>query len=356
MGAEQDRSSLSSMAVPGIPLVTIGELGTEKSKQVTDSISTGKMSYSSSGSSQFSFSVSDPALKFHNNGYFVIRRQVRFDNTKWEIAAVDVNAKGLQTSSVDITCRTEAIQKIKRDKGAKNFGAISPTRFASQIAGTFGLGFFGEASPAKEAIIRTQNETTDESSWDVLRRLAGDLEFEVFEAKGVLFFASRNNLIEKQTSFDLLWPLNKDAKFPVYDLELRRSDDDPLGATFTCKVDRTNGTQISPGFRANVIGVPFYENPFMVDRVDYDLGSNENVSVSGATIEDTPDTGCETQTFKKGSKGVCVTRIQYAMKVNRTGTFDTATDKAVRAFQAANGLSVTGVVEAKTWAKIRANT
>lgn len=342
--------------MPTIPLITIGEIGSERSKQVTESTSTAKISYSTNGSSQFDFSVSDPDLDFHNNGYFVVRRQVRFDNTKWEITAVDVNAKSKGKTSVDVTCRTEAVQKIKRDKGAKDFGAISPTSFASQIAGKFGLGFFGEASPAKEAITRTQNERTDESSWDVLRRLANELEFEMFEAKGVLFFASRKRLIDAQPGADLFWPLRTNAVHPVYELELRRSDDDPLGATLTASVDRTNGIQLSPGFRVAVHGIAFYEQYFMIDRVDYDIGNEKPVKITAATLEDSEDTGCETKTFKRGSKGACVARIQYAMKVPKTGTFDAATERAVKAFQSANGLSPTGIVEEKTWAKIRAET
>ncbi len=344
------------MTQPKVPLIVIGEIGEERSKQVTESVSTAKISYASNGSSQFDFSVSDPNLEFNNNGYFVARRQVRFDSRLWEIAAIDVNAKGPGKTSVDVTCRSEAVQRIKRDKGAKNFGAISPTSFASQIAGKFGLDFYGEKSPAKEAITRTQNERTDESSWDVLRRLAGELEFELFEAKGVLFFASRKNLMFAQPSVKLEWPLNKDADLPVYDLTLRRSDDDPLGATFRAKVDRTNGTQLSPGFRADIYGIAFFEQPFMIDRVEYDVASNGEVSVSGATLDDPPDTGCETKTFQKGSTAYCVGRIQYAMRVPRTKVFDSATERAVKAFQTSVGLESTGIVDEKTWAKIRAET
>lgn len=342
--------------MPRVPLIRIGEIGAALSRDVTHSVSTAKISYSSTGSSQFDFSVSDPDLQFHNNGYFVLRRQVRFDGVNWEIAAVDVNMNSKGKTSVDVTCRSEAVQKLKRDKGSKNFGAISPTSFASQIAGKFGLDFYGEPSPAKEAITRTQSETQDESSWDVLRRLSSAIEFEMFEAKGVLFFASRENLIAKQRRIEVQWPLVPTAKFPVYDLEMRRSDDDPMGATFSAKFERTNGIELSPGFMVEFLGVPFFEQRFMIDRVEYEVASKKPVQVRGATLEDSSDTGCETKTFKRGSTGNCVRRIQYAMGVRRTGTFDKTLETKVKAFQSANGLSPTGVVDAKTWAKIRAET
>ena len=66
------------------------------------------------------------------------------------------------------------------------------------------------------------------------------------------------------------------------------------------------------------------------------------------------------KTLKKGSKGVQVKTLQalligYGYSVGNSGvdgSFGAATDKAVRAYQKANGLSVDGSVGPKTWAKL----
>lgn len=50
-----------------------------------------------------------------------------------------------------------------------------------------------------------------------------------------------------------------------------------------------------------------------------------------------------------GVSGKDVERVQRALKVNVSGRFDSATDKAVRAYQKRKGLSVDGVVGLKTW-------
>lgn len=50
-----------------------------------------------------------------------------------------------------------------------------------------------------------------------------------------------------------------------------------------------------------------------------------------------------------GVTGKDVERVQRALNVNVSGRFDSATDKAVRAYQKRKGLSVDGVVGLKTW-------
>lgn len=332
----------------------IGELGTKRTQDVADSISSIRIDFTSSGASQLSFSVSDPDLKMHDHGYFVIRRQVRYLKTDWEMAAINVNYG--ETPSVDITCRREAVQKMKRDKGAANFGTISPTTFAAQQAKKFGLEFFGEASSGKEAIVRVQNERTDDSTWDVLKRLANDLEFEFFEADGILYFSSRKFLLEKQPSVEFWIPANNEKPFPVHRANIRRSDDDPLGASLTADVDRTNGVKLRPGMGIEVRGVAFYENKFMIDKVEWDPAGKEPVKVTAATLEDTPDVGCETQTIKKGATGACVKRIQQALAVTETSKFDAATESAVKKFQTKWGLTSDGIVGPQTWAFLRSKT
>ena len=66
------------------------------------------------------------------------------------------------------------------------------------------------------------------------------------------------------------------------------------------------------------------------------------------------------KTLKKGSKGVQVRTLQallygYGYNIGGSGvdgSFGPATDKAVRAYQKANGLTVDGSVGPKTWAKL----
>lgn len=271
--------------------LVVGEVGTPVNSNIQSATSVLKLSFSSDGVSQLEFSVHDKGFKMVNANYFQTRRPVYYITpgnqvgSEYEIAAVEAQVDPDKGESVDVTCRTMSLQKIKRDKGAANFGAISPTSFAANIAAKFGLEFFGEPSPAKEAIIRTQNETTDESSWDVLRRLAGDLEFELFEADNILYFASQDFLLSQQPEVTLFWPPHQELGFPTYQLSIRASEDDPLGATLNAQIDRANGIKMRPGMKLIEVGIkPFEQNKFMITRVDWEEASPQPVKLTATSV------------------------------------------------------------------------
>jgi hypothetical protein len=56
--------------------------------------------------------------------------------------------------------------------------------------------------------------------------------------------------------------------------------------------------------------------------------------------------------FKKGAKGPKVKKVQTVLKLKADGVFGDGTEKAVIAFQKANGLDANGTVGPKTWAAI----
>lgn len=339
------------MALEPISDVIIGELNAEND-EIHDSISTISLSLSADGSSQLQFSVADPSLRMHDAGYFVLRRPVYFDGLQYEIAAIEVNHVATDTDAVNVTCRSTAVQKMKRDKGAMNFGTISPTAFAYQMANKFGLKFFGQTSAAKSAIIRAQNERTDESTWDVLRRLARDLEYVVFEDGDMLYFTSEEFLLQHQPIIGINYPSASTDHFYAHEFSLRRSDDDVLGFDAEYVLDRTNATQLRPGMGIKLSGVDYFTAKHMIDSVEWEPHAPNPVSVSARSLEETPDTGCESQTFQRGSRGDCVKRIQQAVGVTADGIFGPITEAAVKKFQSANGLSPTGIVGPETWAFI----
>lgn len=339
--------------------VIVGELGGANDR-IQRSIGEIAFSYTSDGASQLELSVYDDRLEMHNAGYFVIRRNVRYRGIRFEIAAVEVDASAGQAERVRVTCRSRAVQRLKRAKGAKDFGKISPTAFALQLANSVGLEFFGESSPAKEAIIRAANDNNDESSWDVLRRQASDLEFVVFEDGEILYFASEKYLIKKQPTITVTWPPpSRNTPFYVHAVKARRSDDDVHGSELEVVIDRTNAVQIKPGMGLRIKGLEYFDKKHMITAVEYHDDSPTPVTIRARTPEISEDaggggteTGCTTQTFRRGDTGACVKRIQQAVNVTADGIFGPITEAAVKSFQTQHGLPADGVVGPSTWAKI----
>lgn len=58
------------------------------------------------------------------------------------------------------------------------------------------------------------------------------------------------------------------------------------------------------------------------------------------------------ETIKKGSRGSAVVTLQEKLNLVADGIFGALTDEAVRDFQKSKGLSVDGIVGAKTWAAL----
>lgn len=163
---------------------------------ITDRVTKVDVSLSMERVSQITVTVSDPGLLMFSANYFQIRRTVRYLEMEFEIAAVQIS-QGRGGEEVIFEARTAACQRLKRDKGQKTFSVGSATAFAALMAREQGLAFFGENSTSKGTISRVQNDTTDESSWDVLRRLASENLFVLFETDNRLFFCSQQFLIGK---------------------------------------------------------------------------------------------------------------------------------------------------------------
>ena len=176
------------------------ELG-DRLVQVHESIQNLNIDLSADMVSQLTFTVIDPYLKLHNNNYFMIGRTVTYGDYKFEIAAIDVKFGGV--AEVNVTARSQATQKLRREKGNKNFGSISPSTFAAQAAARVGLSFFGENSPADGQIKRVQKDNQDESTFDMLKKLANKNEFRFFEANNTMFFASEEFIVKNQGKFEI---------------------------------------------------------------------------------------------------------------------------------------------------------
>ena len=362
-----DLITLDSLLVSSA--VRFGELTEAQQVEIVNSITRFSISLQAKGVSQINFSVYDPKFRMHDNNYFLIQRIIEFNGTLYEIASVTLNHK--ERDTVQVLARNYKMQRIRRAKGNHSWGAISPTALARLTAQKYGLGFVGESSPVNGTIARVKNDQKDESTYDVLARLARELEFRFFEAKDFLFFASEDYIVDIQGQIRIFVP-GRDAEidpvtggyvtdvvFPL-NVSLSKDEDTEKPATFTSNL-HTNATtqQIYPGLGCQIRKVverfenneliqayeepfPNFEDLFFIDKVSYTMQPNQPTSISGTSINPTADMLCTLQDFKEGDSGVCVKRIQHAVGMpdaSITGKYNSATTTAVKAFQQANILA-----------------
>ena len=328
----------------------IGEIG-EKVVEIRESITSLSYDLSADMVSQITVRVHDPSFEMYKNNYFMIGRTVDYLSQLFEISNVDIIHD--KTDSVNFVARLQATQKMRRDRGQMSFGQISPSTFASMMAKKFDLDEFMEDSAVDGTIVREHTDKKDESTFDVLRRLASALDFRFFEAKGVLYFASEEFIVANTDSFTVNIPSNEIDPYFGSKVTVKRSTDSKKSATSQLSlVQNSSSLSIYPGASFEIKGVPHFEGKFMVDRVSFRSGPTSIVSVSGTNVEDSDDMACTLENFQQGSKGSCVKRIQIAVGVTSDGIFGPLTKAAVVKFQSNNGITADGVVGPVTWGKI----
>lgn len=372
--------------------IIVGDLTTSQNDEIQESVKLVSVSMTTDLTTQVTLEVQDPGLKMHNAGYFVIRRPVQYGDLALEVATVNVRVSSNDTEMVEVYCRTAAIQKMKRAKGKANFGKISPTEFAKNQATASGLGFFGSSSPAKAAIVRTLDENKAESTWDVLSRLAGEQNFTLFESGGILYFATEEDMVKRQTDFTLTWPANPSDPLYMFDLDLQRSDDEDMGATLDASIAREAGVTIRPGMVVKLEGIDYFDEKMMVTDVEYDAAAfddglgdaiSDPVTIRARTPEETKDVKESssssssssswssysgpppppeeevTKTYsvyplRRGDRGPNVKTLQKELNSigystgGTDGIFGPKTEAAVKSFQKSKRLPVTGVYDRAT--------
>ena len=342
-----------------VTLLTVGEVG-EANAEIQDSVTSFSYELTADMVSQISFTVHDPDFDMYNRNYFVMGRRVVYNDVEFEIAAVALSYSGLNKCKV--TARTKAVQEMRRDQSRAPLGNVAPTQAASQAAAMFGLGFFGETSRADGNITRQEKDDSTESTYAVLTRLAKDLNFRIFEAKGVLFFASEQFIVSNQPKIELNLPSTDTNAIYVMDLNVRKSTDGKKASTFDASLIKNDTSiQLFPGMGVLIKGISGFEMPFMIDKVAFDAKVNTPVKISGTSIYTEDEINCTKKVFSRGANNNCVKRIQQAIGATVDGQFGPQTERLVKKFQndkiAAGELTLPsneplGTVGAETWKEI----
>lgn len=314
--------------------VQIGDLPSLVMREINSSILSCSTSYGMDKVTEISMQIHDPEFKFGSNNYFNIGRDVLYttktirniDTTRSDgVAAIDQIQLKMEIAEISVdqgdglnpiwtvNCRTKAIQQMKRDKEPGTIVGDS-TDYVRAAARKYGLEFIGEATDKKKQITKATGDNEADSVWDVISNLAGQAKFKVFEADGVLYFASMKWLLHKWGSHLISYdveeknrntgktsnvtvtkrfiPLVSTPEGKLFELmkipSISKSDNSPMEAQGQAVISRTNGVAIRPGMTVYVGGIPTMEGYYLVTAVDFDELSPDPVGISFATPERRP--------------------------------------------------------------------
>jgi peptidoglycan hydrolase-like protein with peptidoglycan-binding domain len=367
---------MDSIPVLQLGDLRIAEVGTEREIEISEAIVDLKVSLSSRQPTSIMFKVYDHDFRMFNANYFQVRRELSYLGQTYEIAAVTLSRAPAQADTVDIRAGSRAIQRLARDKGAQTWNGITAAEFAKLKAEEFGLQMFIQQSTKVDSITRIQSEERDESTWDILQRLASELEYVCFESYNVLYFTSEDYLLERQPSITInigsgVHGAAEDDPWYPYAFSVQSNDDDWAGSALSVKLPRKNAQGLRPGmgirlskggsFSGTTPGVDpsTYENigatrVHMVTDVKWTEGTSEPVQVSARTLKETDDTVADvsvgrgvvpfgSRTLQEGDVGNDVTRLQMAIGMSENqqdGIFGPITKNAVMVWQRQNKLGI----------------
>ena len=297
----------------GLESIYIGEIG-EVNIKMRSRLRSCEQRLTANSIGNVSVVLTDPDLALYKAGVFELERTLNYNGYFYRITGVTVVYKHDETS-VKIEALSYNAYKLKEDRGAANFGSISPTDFAAMKAAEAGMSFFGEVTAVDGPIVRTQEGSIDESTWDVLSRLARDNELSLFEAHNKLFFASDAAIVSKQDPQQVSLVIDSGSGFQVLKANFKKSTKDEFAHRADLTFLKTAGSAaLTPGMAVQILGMPDMEDVvFMVENVQMSADPVGLVMVSCRS--DANRDMCTLQEFKLGDTGECVRRIQQAVRV-----------------------------------------
>ena len=330
----QDRNKAGSISIADIESASLTEIN-----KLVVSI---RVSYSMSMASELQFTVIDPDFTMLDKNYFLIGRSViytsqtlgtidSFEYSKknqrntsnvdqlFEIARIDVSESPGSSPQIRVTCYSQAIQQMKRDKKPSQITA-SGSNFVVQAARKYGLRSAVQKTSKKQTINKASGDKQSESLWDVLSRLATDSKFIIYEVNGTLIFASQENLLNKWgTSSEEVFEWDKKKKkaipkikkfvplrypsvsrygdngeiispdFEILNLpSLEVSDNDAYDGRGSLNLARRNATQLRPGMTIDLTGIPQFEGKYLIESVSFDDLSPDPVNITFRKPEKDP--------------------------------------------------------------------
>jgi peptidoglycan hydrolase-like protein with peptidoglycan-binding domain len=295
----------------GLVSLYMGEIG-ETNVQLREQVTQCEQKLTANDLSSVNVSFHDPGFQMYKNGVFELERTLNFNGYFYRITSVTTAYKeGSDLVRVDADSYNG--YKLKEDKGQATF-SMSPTAFAESKAAEMGLTFFGEITPEGDPIVRRQDENTDESTWDVLKRLANENDFSLFESNNRLFFASDREIIAGQEAQVINLPADSSDPLVLLSADFKKSIKDKFDSRVDFRFHKNApATRLTPGMAVRCIGMGDYDAiDLMIENVVFDASPTSQVKITTRSSE--PRGGCKSEVFKRGDKGECVRRIQTAVR------------------------------------------
>lgn len=241
-----------------------------------------------SGQTQITMTFADPGFKMLAANIFQRKQLFKWNDLWCEIAVVETGDNP-KPNGIKVQARSYGVQRFKRNKDALVRSNISPSEWLAAEASLLGIGAVVYAQPCakRSQIARVNTTNQQQSTWDVMTTMAGELGYEFFECANAFYFGQPSWLIQASTKWTITWPSSDDDPNNPSVISVpacRSSENAKSAATVTLVVDHEFGRLMRPGHPVAFSGVPQFEGTYMISGVSWDeLHPNQPVTVQMTT-------------------------------------------------------------------------
>lgn len=164
--------------------------GTRSSSDIIKNVLDGGVNFSRDQVSELDLTIADKGLVYLRSGLFKKGNVITYGGLKFVIDSYSIKQEA-SGAVVSLTAMSRIVSKLKAQKGAKSWGKITAKQFVRSVAKSVGAkGYKVEPLPQKIQIARqkSSDSSQNESTWDVLQRLADERGAWCWEANGYLYF------------------------------------------------------------------------------------------------------------------------------------------------------------------------
>lgn len=282
--------------------LTLGAEGTKLPKGVAQNIiGVPTISLTSSEVSQLDITFNDPGFEQLDKGTFAPGTDLAYIDFIFTVVSLEANGDG-GAETLAVVAQSAPAVVFRNAVGLKVEHNVSPTDFVGHLASEAGLSFVGQPSSSRKHVARREPKGQPaESSWDCAQRLAADIGYVCFEARGRLFFAKPSWLVEQARLWTVKWPapdVSVDVqrlihgKLPALNIprcRLSTVEDPKVQVDVEVPIDLA--FLVMPGDALALDGIPTFDDTYLISSVTFNLDASQAVNFTGVTPQDPPVMG-----------------------------------------------------------------
>lgn len=215
-------------------------------------------------------SVADPYLSIAATRLFDPGGLIAYLDLVFRIQSCEV-VSDTGTPHLSVVARSEKVQALRRQKGARVWKNRSPSQVATELAKSVGYAAHIQPSAARRSIARGATE----SSWGLITRLADELKWMLFESVNGIFFGTLAALVALPGAIrrPVVWDrTTQKGTGELADVpQCRKSEDSTYAAEMSFAVVGPAADQWRLGDVAVLDGVPGFTGDYLVTHVDIPL-------------------------------------------------------------------------------------